>query len=188
MSPWTYRSRGTAARPRRGICRRARPPRRSARVRRGAGTGDRPGARGRSPRRPRGVLQRPGRLEDERVVHQEQRLRGDGGLVAAGAGRVRVGEVEGPEQARQVQAVDGRVERPPRRAGGGQVVHRRAADRPVERPEAASSASRVASKSSRRRFIRQSSGSPGRPGGTPGGRRSAWLVGCARARSAGAAP
>ena len=99
---------------------------------------------------------RAGGVDRERVVHEEEGLGRDGRLVAARAGCVRVGEVERAVEARQVEAIDEAVE-----GRGGWRRFRSGSGiggppmRPSSRPETASIASRVASKSSRRRFIRQ---------------------------------
>ena len=58
-----------------------------------------------------------GGLDDERVVHEEQGLLGDGGLVAAAAGDVGAGEIELGEEFGRVTTVDEGVER----AAGGEA-------------------------------------------------------------------
>ena len=78
------------------------------------------------------------------------------------AGDVRAGEVERAEQARQVLAVDEAVDRASTRERPRGDVHGRPPMRAIELPGTASSASRSGSKSSRRRFMRQRDGSPGR--------------------------
>jgi len=73
-----------------------------------------------------------GLRDDERAVHQEQRLLRDRGLEALRAVRVRAGEVEGPVETGQVLAVDEAVERPAGRRLAGDQVHRGAAEGLIE--------------------------------------------------------
>ena len=106
----------------------------------------------------------PSRLvEDERVVHQEQRLRRDRAHVAPADDHARVGEVEHLEQLGQGVAEDREVDAPPasgrprsrsRRRGPRGIRGRPSSGRSVPLTERI--VSRMHSASSRRRFCRQS--------------------------------
>ena len=52
-------------------------------------------------------------LDQERAVHEKQRLLGHGGRKALRAGRIGAGEIKGPKQARQILALDESINRPP---------------------------------------------------------------------------